>query len=226
MPLNVGRARSKYRPIPDNIDTKKFWGQVNKTAPNGCWEWTGTISKGYGITYIGRLHFRAHRVAFKLVTGKDPKELFGCHDCDNKKCCNPKHMFLGTILDNTADMVSKNLHQHGEKHYAAKFTDAQIRKMRHEFSVKKLTIEKMAVRWKVPFQTISLICLGKRRVSAGGIIAKPWASRRRFTEKQVRQMRKAKKNGKTLQQIADRYGFKSLGSLSLLINGKRWQHIK
>jgi hypothetical protein len=52
------------------------------------------------------------------------------HKCDVRCCCNPDHLFLGTVADNNHDMIAKSRHQHGEKHSFAKLTEADIREIR------------------------------------------------------------------------------------------------
>jgi len=78
-------------------------------ANNGCWEWTGCLDKkGYGQFYYKGKHRRAHRVSWALKYGEiPPSELFACHKCDNPKCVNPDHLFLGTQSDNMKDMSRK-----------------------------------------------------------------------------------------------------------------------
>jgi hypothetical protein len=49
----------------------------------------------------------AHRVAWTLTYGPIPKNLCVLHHCDNKPCCNPAHLFLGTKVDNARDMIVK-----------------------------------------------------------------------------------------------------------------------
>ena len=34
-----------------------------------------------------------------------------CHKCDRPPCCNPDHLFVGTQLDNVADMLAKGRNQ-------------------------------------------------------------------------------------------------------------------
>lgn len=89
----------------------RFWSKVNKTP--FCWEWTASLSHGYGQFMMpNRKLNRAHRVAWILVFGSIPLGLHVLHKCDNRKCVNPNHLFLGTNQDNIIDRVSKNRSWH------------------------------------------------------------------------------------------------------------------
>ena len=87
--------------------TPKFLARVDKSGD--CWIWTGKISvHGYGIIVLpGKLEIGAHRVSYLIHRGDIPSGMFVCHRCDNPPCVNPDHLFVGSNLDNVADMTAK-----------------------------------------------------------------------------------------------------------------------
>lgn len=92
----------------------KFWKNVKIT--DSCWEWQrGTNSKGYGAVKIQNKTYSAHRVSWTLFNGDIPEGMFVCHHCDNPKCVNPEHLFIGTQKDNMQDKCKKGRH-HKQKH--------------------------------------------------------------------------------------------------------------
>ena len=103
-----------------------------KINPNtGCWEWVSSLTKkGYGdFHYEGRTRL-AHRVAMELYLNINPGELHVCHSCDNPRCVNPKHLFLGTNHDNHKDMKQKGRQARGTRLPQAKLTEKQVREIR------------------------------------------------------------------------------------------------
>ncbi len=85
---------------------EEFWKKVNKKGK--CWVFRGPPNpKGYGSFRYGSTGWRAHRLAWHLAKGPIPEGLLVCHTCDVRICCNPDHLFLGTVHDNNRDKAEK-----------------------------------------------------------------------------------------------------------------------
>lgn len=121
---------------------ESFWAGV-KPVKSGCWEWQGCCnSSGYGTVRWHGANYTAHRIAAWLAglvdTPKAPSvgdNTFVLHKCDNRKCCNPKHFFLGSYSDNQLDAYSKGrkAQPRGSRHVNAKLTPRQIRAIRNAY---------------------------------------------------------------------------------------------
>ena len=73
-----------------------------------CIEHTGCLlPNGYGKKGRDGKTWLAHRLAWFDAHGPIPIGMCVCHKCDNRKCVNVSHLFLGTRSDNTQDMLAK-----------------------------------------------------------------------------------------------------------------------
>jgi hypothetical protein len=76
---------------------------------DGCWEWEGELNrKGYGVFRYGKNgRTGAHRASWFFHHGPIPDAAWVLHRCDNPRCVNPDHLFLGDNAANVADKVAK-----------------------------------------------------------------------------------------------------------------------
>jgi hypothetical protein len=91
----------------------RFWAKVDTSGgEDACWNWTASASHdfGYGEFMLDGTKRRAHRWTYEQKVGPIPAGMYVLHKCDNPKCVNPKHLFLGTHQDNCDDMRRKGRH--------------------------------------------------------------------------------------------------------------------
>lgn len=113
----------------------KFWHFVDVRGPGDCWVWLGcTNMGGYGQRwYKGKLTV-TNRIVL-MASGVDLKGMLSCHTCDFPPCCNPRHLYAGTSLDNARDRRERGRigYLKGEDHGSSKITQAQAMRIKKEF---------------------------------------------------------------------------------------------
>jgi len=149
-------------------NAERFWSKVDKSGE--CWEWTASMNKmwGYGMFWFNGNWCRSHRVSYILhhpltIDLWEHREICVCHKCDNRKCVNPSHLFLGSYADNSKDRDTKGrgADTKGEKHPSVKLTEAQVREIRNKYANGGITYKQLALEYGVSLQQISHIILRK-----------------------------------------------------------------
>ncbi len=127
---------------------ERFWEKVDKRGSDDCWLWTGCCDAGgYGIIGAGGRggkSLKVHRLSYELHNGSIPigEGYHGtcvCHACDNRRCVNPAHLWLGTMADDTRDKMEKGRWQggggtsFGEKNGRVKLTEVQVTAIRQDY---------------------------------------------------------------------------------------------
>lgn len=84
------------------LDIQKYEPQSFFTKADlgkDCWNWNGSMyANGYGK--IGKAGYMAHRVAYELTKGSVPEDMALDHLCRNRKCINPDHLEIVTLVEN------------------------------------------------------------------------------------------------------------------------------
>lgn len=148
----------------------RFWEKVDKRGDDECWEWLASCdSGGYGLFHNEGKHNRAHRVSWELTNGSIPSGrgyhgICVCHKCDNRKCVNPSHLFLGTHKQNVADRERKgrNIVKRGEDSHYAKLREVDVINIRAIWKYcDGATTDKLAKIYNVHRTSIYNIIAGK-----------------------------------------------------------------
>ena len=145
---------------------QRFLDKVAVGAKEECWNWTaGLFKSGYGQFNAGDGVLRAyyaHRFAFELWVGPIPSGLLVCHSCDNRRCVNPAHLFLGTDADNLRDMRQKGRGVSGFAIRFGRYSDEQVSAIRQARQQGE-SYNSIATRMGVSMSHVWKICNGQRR---------------------------------------------------------------
>lgn len=143
-----------------------FWERIDRSDAAGCWPWLGPMNvSGYGCLAHHGKTTSSHRVAWILTNGAIPDGVCVLHRCDNRPCCNPSHLFLGTNADNVADKIAKGRAVYtgspfGSRAGMAKLNEEQVTEIRQLLTT-GLSQEKIGLRYGVTQGAIWLIAKGK-----------------------------------------------------------------
>lgn len=157
---------NKYGELRKGIRTraKEIAWEENE---NGCWVCTSHVPNTYGYPQC-RINYKFKMIShimYEKFKGEITTGMLICHTCDNPTCINPEHLFLGTNLDNMADMVKKGRQSHigspglnGEKHPRAKLTEVQVTEI---LSIKGMRNKEIAHKFNISQERVSSIRTGQ-----------------------------------------------------------------
>lgn len=139
------------------MDKQGFSERV-EVVQSGCHEWRSSLHRdGYGKALHEGKTVSAHRLAYLLFVGEIPDGLCVLHRCDNRKCVNTEHLFLGTYRDNVIDMHAK-----GRAVGRRKLSDESVRRIQ-SLLASGHTQQSIADEIGISQITVSRIKLGQRR---------------------------------------------------------------
>lgn len=183
---------------------------------SSCWEWSGCrFTTGYGCVTGEGKNVGAHRLVWEMHNGmKIPEGLLVRHSCDNRACCNPYHLSVGTVQDNSDDMVLRRRQAQGEYHGMAKLTleeaqaivdsDASYSQLAKRYGLTKTTIG--AIKTGLSWRGFDL---------RGTVVRKP---RAKLNEESARAVFLA---AGRQQEIAERFGI-TQKQVSYIKSGRAW----
>lgn len=214
---------------------ENFWNKIDIRLEDECHPWKGSLDKdGYGVFSVGKRKLKAHRVAWELSNGKIPVGMCVCHKCDQRSCCNKKHLFIGTHADNMADCKDKGRTCQGARHGGSKLTEDQVREIASCYFSGE-TQSSVSKRFGVSQRVVSAIVLGKSWGYTGihsenredGRFRKSrgishWKSK--LTELQVIAIMTRYLQGTTRSDIAREFRL-DWTTVNGIVKGKSWTHL-
>jgi hypothetical protein len=147
---------------------KNYWDKVDVKGEDECWNWTACLVDGYGHYWIRfgehAKHYKAHRVSaytaglIPNINSQSNNDQV-LHTCDNRKCQNPNHFFIGSNADNMRDRDNKGRHisHKGETNTNSKLTEQDVIEIRGLYAVGTITQYALANVYGVAQSTINRI---------------------------------------------------------------------
>lgn len=151
----------RLRPLPNYSlisikDIIRFWSKICVKNNNDCWNWQYAIIDGYGIFYLLGNIYLSNRLTYYFENKIDPFQKLVLHKCNNRKCCNPLHLYLGDSFDNMQQRSLENRNnQDGELNPNAKLNKTNILAIIQES--KNITRRSLAIKYGINKSTIDKI---------------------------------------------------------------------
>jgi hypothetical protein len=117
----------------EKLDRIKKYFLKNVIQKEGCWDWNGCNRRGYVFINYMNKGLAAHRASWIIFRGMIPDRVLVLHKCDNRRCTNPEHLYLGTAKENAEDrkLRGRNRDQTGENNSKSKLTTGKVKEIRN-----------------------------------------------------------------------------------------------
>lgn len=225
--------------IIDKKAQQRFWKKVDKRGTPDCWNWfASTYPNGYGIFYLKGKLTGAHRISYMISYGVIPIHLEVCHHCDNRKCVNPKHLFLGSQKDNMQDACKKGRMAHGERLPQTRLSVEKVGKIIDDYLMGKTFVELVA-KYKCGKTTIQAILTERtwkhvkskakskavhRYICTKGQRFGMAHPRAKLHERDIKKICKDYVEGKSQIQLGREYKVSAM-TIHRVIKRKTWKHV-
>jgi len=143
---------------PDKKYINRFLNKFIINSESQCWVWVGARSpNGYGLFWTGTKLIGAHVFSWIVHNGIDvPRGMYICHECDNKRCVNPNHLYIGTPSENISDRESR-IQWKKNTNGLIKLNPDSVREIRSLYNSGKCTSVELAKRFNVSRDHISRV---------------------------------------------------------------------
>lgn len=198
---------------------KRFDAKWIRVDATGCHEWQACLMpRGYGAIQFGGKKLGAHRASWLIHFGEIPNGVYVCHKCDNRKCVNPDHLFLGSPKDNACDMQRKGRKfiPAGEANAMYKITPDVRDAVAKEYIESNLTTREIADMHSISTTSALSICGGYRRGKSG-----PRNPNAKMTSEIAERIREMRRNGAFIKDICAAVGL-SRTPVESVIKGESW----
>lgn len=158
---NKLRAKTTEQLLSEYTDKN---GPIHPVLGTPCWLWTGSYNnQGYGSVRHRGKTWKSHRLSYLHHCGEIPNNLHVLHKCDNRRCVNPEHLFLGTHSDNMADMKAKKRYKAhaGSENGRAKLSNLDVAGIRLAYQ-EGVPLKAIASEFGIDSTQASRVALGKQ----------------------------------------------------------------
>lgn len=208
-----------------------------------CWNWTGTLCKdGYGKCKRKGKTYRTHRLSYEYYKGEFDNNLYVCHSCDNPKCVNPDHLWLGTHFHNELDKTLKGRrspspsisHPHlipkGEKIWSSKLTKEVVEEI-YKLGLKNYTAKQILdkLNLKLHTSTINRIMTGKSWAHLNlaekyGVYSVDLREKNSATKLNKKIVANIKQSRLSKKELSEKYNV-TVSTISYILSGKTWKDV-